>query len=82
MKPWPIFGELRELGVHKYLLVTSPSHTARASRIFRREGAGLEVHPVSAPDPYWQNGEWWKNREGRKIWLLETVKTIADYLRI
>ena len=30
--------QLRELGVHKYLLVTSPYHTARAARIFR-EGA-------------------------------------------
>ena len=73
---------LRELGVHKYLLVTSPYHTARASRIFRREGAGLELHTVSAPEPYWRNGEWWKSREGRKLWFLEFVKTIADWLRI
>jgi uncharacterized SAM-binding protein YcdF (DUF218 family) len=74
--------ELRRLGVHKYLLVTSVYHTARASRIFRRESAGLEMHPVSAPDRYWENGQWWKNREGRKLWFFEAVKTIADYLRI
>jgi uncharacterized SAM-binding protein YcdF (DUF218 family) len=74
--------QLRELGVHKYILVTSPYHTARAGRIFRREGAGLEVHTVSAPEPYWQNGEWWKSREGRKLWLQEFVKTIADWFRI
>jgi len=74
--------ELRRLGVHKYLLVTSVYHTARASRIFRREGPDLDVHPVSAPERYWQNGEWWKDREGRKLWLNETIKTIADYLRI
>jgi uncharacterized SAM-binding protein YcdF (DUF218 family) len=78
--------QLRELGVHKYILVTSPYHTARAARIFRREGrregAGLEVHTVSAPEPYWQNGEWWKSREGRKLWLLEFVKTMADWFRI
>lgn len=74
--------ELRRLGVHKYLLVTSVYHTARASRTFRREGADLEVHPISAPERYWQKGEWWKNREGRKIWFYETVRTIADYLRI
>jgi uncharacterized SAM-binding protein YcdF (DUF218 family) len=78
--------QLRELGVHKYLLVTSPYHTARAARIFRREGrregAGLEVRTVSAPDPYWQNGEWWKSREGRKLWFLEAVKTLADWFRI
>jgi uncharacterized SAM-binding protein YcdF (DUF218 family) len=78
--------ELRKLGVHTYLLVTSVYHTARASRTFRREGrregADLEMHPISAPDRYWQNGEWWKDREGRKLWFMEAVKTIADYLRI
>jgi uncharacterized SAM-binding protein YcdF (DUF218 family) len=74
--------ELRVLGVHKYLLVTSPYHTARAARIFRREGAGFEMHAISAPDPYWRNGEWWKSREGRKLWFLESIKTMADYFRI
>jgi uncharacterized SAM-binding protein YcdF (DUF218 family) len=74
--------QLRALGVHKYILVTSPYHTARAARIFRREGVGLEMHTVSAPDPYWRNGEWWKTREGRKLWFLESVKTMADWFRI
>jgi uncharacterized SAM-binding protein YcdF (DUF218 family) len=75
-------AELRRLGVHQYLLVTSPYHTARAGRIFRREGPELEVHPISAAEPFWQNGEWWKNREGRKMWFYEFLKTIADYFRI
>jgi uncharacterized SAM-binding protein YcdF (DUF218 family) len=70
------------MGVHKYLLVTSDFHTARASRIFRREGPRLELHAISAADPDWQNGQWWKNREGRKIWFSEAVKTIAEHLRI
>lgn len=75
-------GELRRRGVHKYLLVTSVYHTARAGRIFRREGAGLEEHTIAAPNRYWANGQWWKDREGRKLWFFETAKTIADYLRI
>ncbi len=74
--------ELRKLGAHSYLLVTSVYHTARAGRIFRREGAGLEEHTVAAPARYWQNGQWWKNREGRKLWFFEAVKTVADYLRV
>jgi uncharacterized SAM-binding protein YcdF (DUF218 family) len=74
--------ELRKLGVQRYLLVTSVYHTARASRTFRREGADLEIHAVSAPERYWHNGEWWKDREGRKLWLMEAVKTIADCFRI
>ena len=75
-------GELRRLGVHSYLLVTSPYHTARARRIFAREGKDLDVHSISAPDLYWQNGEWWRNREGRKLWFTETLKTFADFFRI
>ncbi|HEX4273875.1 MAG TPA: YdcF family protein [Bryobacteraceae bacterium] len=74
--------ELRRLGVHKYLLVTSVYHSARASRDFRREGQGLEMHPSPAQEPWWHNGQWWKNREGRKIWFNETLKTMADYLGI
>lgn len=74
--------ELRRLHVHRYLVVTSAFHTARAGRIFRRIGPDLEVHMISAPARYWNGGQWWKNREGRKIWLEETLKTVADYLRI
>jgi len=74
--------ELRRRGVHKYLLVTSTWHTARAGRIFRREGRDLEVHSISAPDRYWKNGEWWKDREGRKIWFGEAMRTLADYFGV
>jgi uncharacterized SAM-binding protein YcdF (DUF218 family) len=73
-----VIGRLRQLGVHKYLLVTSDFHTARAGRIFRREGRDLEEHTISAPDPDWNGGQWWKNREGRKIWFYEMIKTITD----
>lgn len=75
-------AEMRKLGVYRYLLVTSVYHTARAGRIFRREGPGLEEHTIAAPNRYWTNGQWWKSREGRKLWFFEAVKTVADYLRI
>ena len=77
-----VIPELRRLGVHNYLLVTNDYHTARASRIFRREGRDLEEHTVSAADPAWDHGNWWKNREGRKLWLYEALKTAGDYLGI
>ena len=74
-----VIAELRRRGVHRYLLVTSDYHTARAGRIFRREGSGLEMRTVAAPDPYWAGGRWWTNREGQKIWLYETMKTIGNF---
>jgi len=75
-----IVTELRRLGIHSVLVVTSPSHTARARRVFRRLGPDLDVHTVAARDINWNNGYWWKLREGRKIWLLESVKTLADFI--
>ena len=73
---------LRKRGAHSYILVTSYTHTARAWRTFRRAAPDLEIHTVAAPQPYWNDGRWWIEREGRKIWLFEALKTIGDYLRL
>jgi uncharacterized SAM-binding protein YcdF (DUF218 family) len=77
-----LLPELRRLGVHKLLVVTSPSHTGRAARVFHRLAPDMEVHTIAAPDPKWNNGYWWKIREGRKTWLLEVTKNMADFLGI
>jgi uncharacterized SAM-binding protein YcdF (DUF218 family) len=72
--------ELRRAGARKVLIVTSPSHTARAARIFHRLAPDIEFHAVACRDRKWNQGYWWKTREGRKLWLLESVKTFADFL--
>jgi uncharacterized SAM-binding protein YcdF (DUF218 family) len=72
-----VIARMRQLGVHRYLLVTSDYHTGRATRIFRHEAADLEEHTVAAPDPDWNGGQWWKNREGRKLWFYEMIKTVT-----
>jgi len=77
-----IASRLRSLGVHKVLLVTSYFHTARAGRIMRRTAPDLEFHIVGSSYPHWNEGYWWKEREGEKIWLEEAVKTVADFFRI
>lgn len=71
-------GILRSLGIHTVLLVTSPSHTARAARIFRRMAPDLEFHPVPAADPNWCGGRWWQTRECQKTWFFETVKSTTE----
>ena len=73
---------LRRMGVHSYLLVTSEFHTARARREFRRAAPDLEVRAITASDPHWNKGYWWRTREGRKTWLLEAAKSFAGLLRI
>jgi uncharacterized SAM-binding protein YcdF (DUF218 family) len=70
------------MNVHSYLLVTSPEHTARAGRVFHRVAPDLEMHVIAAPDINWNGGRWWEKREGRKAWLLESGKTIADWFRL
>lgn len=75
-------AELRRRGVHKYLLVTSPSHTDRAKRTFRRASPETEVRVIAAYDKTWHDGRWWIDREGRKTWFFAAVKSVADYLGI
>ncbi len=77
-----VVAELRRRGVHKVLIVTSLWHTGRSGRIFRRLAPELDIHMVGADDPAWHDGNWWMEREGKKTFFLEGVKTIADYLRI
>lgn len=73
---------MRRMGVRSYLLVTSDFHTRRAGQIFRRAAPELNVRTIGARDMYWDNGYWWKQREGRKTWLYEAMKSVADVFGI
>ena len=77
-----ILPELRRRGVHRFLLVTSDYHTARAARIYRAAAPDLDIRVVAAPDEYFRANGWWHNREGRKIFLVEWLKTVANSLGI
>jgi uncharacterized SAM-binding protein YcdF (DUF218 family) len=77
-----VIPQLRAMGVRRYILVTSPEHTARAGRVFRRIGPDLDLCVVAAPEPQWNRGRWWETREGRKAWLMEMTKTVADWFRL
>ena len=73
-----ILPELRKLGAHSYLLVTSDYHTRRAGRFFRRVSGGLDMRVIAAPDEYFRWNSWWRNREGQKIFCLEWTKTVIS----
>ena len=72
-----VVRELRHMHVRKLLVVTSNFHTRRASRIFRAEAPEMEVHVASAGDTYFPVHGWWRQREARKIFLDEWLKTFA-----
>jgi len=76
-----ILPVLRRRNVHRYLLVTSDYHSARAGRIFheaaRRQGDEIEMRVVAAPDEYFHAGNWWQSRQGQKTMFVEWSKTLA-----
>jgi uncharacterized SAM-binding protein YcdF (DUF218 family) len=74
--------ELRSLGVHRVLLVTSVYHTRRAGADFRAAAPDLTLFVVSAPDQYYTAEGWWRNREARKTFLYEWLKTGATLLHL
>jgi len=75
-----ILADLRRRGVHRVLLVTSDYHTARAARVYRAAAPDLHVRVVAVPDEYFRADGWWRNREGRKVFLVEWMKTVANVL--
>jgi uncharacterized SAM-binding protein YcdF (DUF218 family) len=79
-----VLPELRRRGVHRFLLVTSDYHTARGARIFaaadRRLRTGLQMRVVAATDEFYRPGAWWRERQARKIFAIEWIKTAGSAL--
>jgi uncharacterized SAM-binding protein YcdF (DUF218 family) len=73
-----VLPDLRRRGVHRFLLVTSDYHSARAGRIFRKMGRDFDIRLVTAPDEYFHADDWWRNREGQKTFFFEWSKTVAN----
>lgn len=75
-----LLAEARRRGVRRILLVTSDYHTRRADRIYRKLAPEMEITTVAARSPEFRLDRWWESREGRKLWLLEAVKTLTGPL--
>jgi uncharacterized SAM-binding protein YcdF (DUF218 family) len=75
-----VVAELRRLHARRIDLVTSNYHTRRAGRIFRAAAPDLDFRVVSAPDLYFTPDGWWKNRDGRKTFAFEWMKTVSSWI--
>jgi uncharacterized SAM-binding protein YcdF (DUF218 family) len=75
-----VLAALSKLHARRVDIVTSNYHTRRAGNIYRAKAPGLEIHMVAAPDVYFTPDGWWKDREARKTFLLEWMKTIGTWL--
>ena len=70
-----LLPELRRLGVHSLLLVTSKTHSRRAAAIFRAL-AGGEFSLRVCPTPYdtFSAEDWWRHREVARRVITESAK--------
>ncbi len=75
-------AELRALGAHRVILVTSLYHTRRASADFRAAAPDLTFFMVAAPDKYFTPDGWWRNRQARKTFAIEYLKTAATLFHL
>lgn len=75
-----MLAEVRAMGAHTILLVTSDYHTRRAGKIYRSLGRDLRFYVVASPDEDFTMERWWKSREGRKTLVIEWMKTVGEWL--
>jgi len=77
-----LLPELVKLHAHRVIVVTTDYHSGRAMRLLSGSWPGIKIRMVPAPDEFFTANGWWHNREGRKIFLLEWVKTLASFARL
>lgn len=70
---------LRSMHAQRVILVTSDYHTRRAGSTFRSEIPDVQFDVVAAPDLDFSPHGWWKNREGRKTFVYEWIKTVSGW---
>lgn len=76
-----VHAELRRRGIKKAIIVTSNFHTRRAGDIFRQRGGGETTYLIaSAPNPFFKPDDWWQSRAGKKVFLLEALKTMNSWV--
>jgi len=69
--------ELKRLGAHRILIVTSAYHSRRANVVFRLFCPGLKLRSIAATDPQFDAERWWKNERYRRIFFSEWTKLLG-----
>jgi len=70
---------LRSMGAAQVLLVTSDFHTRRAGKVFRKALPDVTFDVVAASDAHFTPTGWGHDREGRKTFAFEWMKTVATW---
>jgi uncharacterized SAM-binding protein YcdF (DUF218 family) len=75
-----VLAVLAKYHVHSVDIVTSNYHTRRAGNIWRAKASSLTIHMIASPDTFFTPGNWWRDRDARKTFLLEWMKTVATWV--
>lgn len=75
-------GELHRRAVKSCLLVTNDYHTRRAGRLFRDALPDLRIRVIAAPDAEYSADNWWRSRQGTKVFALEWLKTVTGWFGV
>jgi len=67
---------LRDRGVGRAILVTSPWHSARAVELFR--SASPDISWVSCPSRQEWSGDWWSSNDATRSIVTEILKTCVE----
>jgi hypothetical protein len=59
-------------------VVTCNFHPRRTRGIYEHANPGIEIHVTDAPYVAYVADSWWKQRESRKVWLLEFTKLSTE----
>ena len=72
-----LLPKIRQMGIHRLVVVTSNYHTRRAGGLFRKLAPDLKIYIAAAPDENFKPDTWWQTSEGQKTFLYEWEKTVA-----
>ncbi len=71
---------LKEMGIKKFILVTSAYHSRRSYKVYCDQIAlgdyDMEIRSAPAPDPDAPENGWWKIRSGQNLIFNEYVKSL------
>ncbi len=74
---------LKEKGIKSIILVTSPTHTRRASRLFKKmyKKEGIKVSSYPVQNSRFKTENWWMRHEDTQRVVLEYVKIIGYFIK-
>lgn len=75
-----VVPEMERDGIRSIILVSSNFHTRRAKRYFQQVcGDRIRVIAYPSENEYFSPSTWWLTREGRKVFLLESLKEVTSH---